>query len=112
MSYITSSNGKKIWYDIVGDGEPLVLVGGSSLVHRQWDFLSPLLQDHFKVILYDQRGAGQDRLANDLRFLMFWDGTISLMAPILRRSMDALLLCFFLWNISWPQSACQFRYSW
>jgi len=58
MSYISSSDGKKIWYDVVGDGEPLVLVGGSSLVHRQWDFLVPLLQDHFKVILYDQRGAG------------------------------------------------------
>lgn len=37
---------------------PLVLVGGGSLVHRQWDFLLPILKDHFRVILYDQRGAG------------------------------------------------------
>jgi len=58
MPYITSNDGKKIWYDVVGDGEPLVLIGGSSLVHRQWDFMLPILQDHFKVILYDQRGAG------------------------------------------------------
>jgi pimeloyl-ACP methyl ester carboxylesterase len=58
MSYVTSNDGKKIWYDIVGNGEPLVLIGGSSLVHRQWDFMVPILQDHFKVILYDQRGAG------------------------------------------------------
>lgn len=58
MPHITSNDGKSIWYDVVGDGEPLVLVGGSSLVHRQWDFLVPLLQDHFEVILYDQRGAG------------------------------------------------------
>jgi pimeloyl-ACP methyl ester carboxylesterase len=58
MSYVTSSDGKKIWYDVVGDGDPLVLIGGSSLVHRQWDFMLPILQDHFKVILYDQRGAG------------------------------------------------------
>ena len=58
MPYITANDGKKIWYDVVGDGDPLVLIGGSSLVHRQWDFMLPILQDHFKVILYDQRGAG------------------------------------------------------
>ena len=58
MPYITSADGKKIWYDVVGNGDPLVLIGGSSLVHRQWDFMLPILQDHFKVILYDQRGAG------------------------------------------------------
>jgi pimeloyl-ACP methyl ester carboxylesterase len=58
VAYLTSSDGKRIWYDVVGDGDPLVLIGGSSLVHRQWDFMLPILQDHFKVILYDQRGAG------------------------------------------------------
>jgi hypothetical protein len=46
MAHITSNEGKKVWYDIVGEGEPLVLIGGSSLVHRQWDFMVPLLQDH------------------------------------------------------------------
>jgi 3-oxoadipate enol-lactonase len=58
IPYIISHDGKQIWYDIIGGGEPLVLIGGSSLVHRQWDFMLPLLQDYFKVILYDQRGAG------------------------------------------------------
>ena len=58
MPYITSEDGKKIWYDVAGRGEPLVLIGGSSLVHRQWDFMLPILKDDFKVILYDQRGAG------------------------------------------------------
>jgi pimeloyl-ACP methyl ester carboxylesterase len=58
MAYITSNDGKGIWYNVGGDGEPLVLIGGSSLVHNQWDFMVPLLKDHFKVILYDQRGAG------------------------------------------------------
>ena len=58
MAYLTSNDGKKIWCDVVGEGDPLVLIGGSSLVHNQWDFMLPILQDHFKVILYDQRGAG------------------------------------------------------
>jgi pimeloyl-ACP methyl ester carboxylesterase len=58
MPHITSSDRKQIWYDSVGQGEPLALVGGSSLVHRQWDFILPFLRDRFRVILYDQRGAG------------------------------------------------------
>jgi len=80
MAYITSNDGKKIWYDSVGKGDPLVLIGGSSLVHRQWDFMVPILQDHFNIILYDQRGAGlSDRTpqgvsvqqwADDLRLIL------------------------------------------
>ncbi|OEU44964.1 MAG: hypothetical protein BBJ60_03840 [Desulfobacterales bacterium S7086C20] len=58
MSYVTSSDGKRIWYTVVGNGQPLVLIGGSSIAHRQWDFMVPILRDHFKVILFDQRGAG------------------------------------------------------
>ena len=59
MPYITSSDGIKIWYDAVGQGDPLVLIGGSSLVSNQWEFMLPILKDHFRVILYDQRGAGR-----------------------------------------------------
>ena len=80
MAYITSNDGKEIWYDSVGKGDPLVLIGGSSLVHRQWDFMVPILQDHFNIILYDQRGAGlSDRTpqgvsveqwADDLRLIL------------------------------------------
>ena len=58
MSYVTSYDGKKLWYEVVGKGDSLVLIGGSSLIHRQWDFMVPFLKDHFQVILHDQRGAG------------------------------------------------------
>jgi pimeloyl-ACP methyl ester carboxylesterase len=58
MPYMTADDGVKIWYDVEGKGEPLVLIGGSSLVHRQWDFMRPLLADAYRLILYDQRGAG------------------------------------------------------
>ena len=80
MAYIRSNDEKKIWYDSVGQGDPLVLIGGSSLVHRQWDFMVPILQDHFNIILYDQRGAGLsdrtpqgvsvERWADDLRLIL------------------------------------------
>jgi pimeloyl-ACP methyl ester carboxylesterase len=58
MPYIVDQAGKKVWYEVLGEGNPLALIGGSSLVHRQWDFMAPILRDYFKVILFDQRGAG------------------------------------------------------
>jgi len=39
MPYIKSQDGDgiKIWYDVVGKGDPLVLIGGSSLISNQWE---------------------------------------------------------------------------
>ena len=59
MPYINSQDGVKVWYDVIGKGDPMVLIGGSSLVSNQWEFMLPILKDHFRVILYDQRGAGR-----------------------------------------------------
>ena len=80
MPFAISRDKIKIWYDVSGEGEPLVLIGGSSLVHRQWDFVLPVLQGYYQVILYDQRGAGlSDRPSSritvehwvdDLRFIL------------------------------------------
>jgi pimeloyl-ACP methyl ester carboxylesterase len=84
MPKVTSKDGKKIWYDVVGSGDPLVLIGGSSLVSNQWEFMLPILKDHFKVILYDQRGAGRsdrpetgitvDQWADDLNLILETNG--------------------------------------
>jgi len=49
---------ERVWYTRIGEGDPLVLIGGSSLVHNQWDFILSELTDSFQVVLYDQRGAG------------------------------------------------------
>ncbi len=67
MPDLLTPDGFKIWYDVAGEGEPLVLIGGSSLVHNQWDFMAPLLRDRFKIVFYDQRGAGlSDRPATGI----------------------------------------------
>lgn len=67
MPHISTPDGLKIWYDVMGEGEPLILIGGSSLVHNQWDFMAPLLRDRFKIVLYDQRGAGlSDRPSTEI----------------------------------------------
>jgi pimeloyl-ACP methyl ester carboxylesterase len=46
-------------YEIMGSGKPIVLhhTGGSD--SRVWKFLAPLLAKHFKVIIFDGRGAGK-----------------------------------------------------
>jgi len=65
MAYLSTCDNKKIWFDTVGTGDPLVLIGGSSIVHRQWDFMVPILKDNFKLILFDQRGAGLSDRSSD-----------------------------------------------
>jgi len=80
MAYATMEDGKKIWYEVVGDGPPVALIGGSSIAHRQWDFMVPILRDHYRLILFDQRGAGKsdrdpvgvsaERWVEDLRVIL------------------------------------------
>ena len=49
----------KLYYDVSGDGFPLVLVsGGSGMDLRQWDLIAPALEQSYSVIRYDPRGVG------------------------------------------------------
>jgi pimeloyl-ACP methyl ester carboxylesterase len=41
-----------------GAGEPVVLVHGSWVDHRDWDAVAPLLADHFLVVRHNRRGYG------------------------------------------------------
>lgn len=66
-------NGVRLRYEVVGSGDPLVLVHGSWGDHHNWDELAPLLGDRFEVITYDRRGhsesespAGQGRVTDDV----------------------------------------------
>lgn len=53
------SNGIKIYYEISGTGEPLLLISGLGYCLWQWHKMIPLLAEHFQVIAFDNRGAGQ-----------------------------------------------------
>lgn len=48
-----------LYYEVHGEGQPVVLIhsGGADL--RDWIFVAPLLARHYKVITYDGRGAGK-----------------------------------------------------
>jgi len=48
-----------MYYEVHGDGEPLVLISGFSADHTRWESVVNKLAAHFKVIVFDNRGAGQ-----------------------------------------------------
>ena len=50
----------KLYYEVSGQGFPLVLVsGGSGMDLRQWDLITPALTQSYRVIRYDPRGIGK-----------------------------------------------------
>lgn len=55
--------GSEIYYEVTGEGHPLVFVSGLSGVARYWQPQIAMFSARFKVVIYDQRGTGaSDRL--------------------------------------------------
>ena len=50
------ANGVRLYYEIHGGGEPLVLVHGSWVDATRWRFVVPGLAESFRVLVYDRRG--------------------------------------------------------
>src|SRR5207244_5592843 len=55
----TEVNGVKLWYEISGEGEPVVQIHGAGFGHFNFAPATPELAKRFKVIDYDMRGYGQ-----------------------------------------------------
>lgn len=53
------ANGITIYYEVAGSGDPLVLISGLGYGLWQWHKMVPGLAEHFQVITFDNRGAGQ-----------------------------------------------------
>src|SRR5262245_34319970 len=99
----------RLYYEIHGDGEPLVLLNGAlDTIESDWGRHLPALAARYRVIAYDHRGhgrsdnpaarfAGYGELADDLaalldrlgvaraRFCGFSDGAMTLINFALRR---------------------------
>lgn len=55
---ITTANGIDLYYEIHGEGEPLLLIMGLSLSSKSWFRTIPALSKQYKVIVFDNRGVG------------------------------------------------------
>jgi sigma-B regulation protein RsbQ len=47
---------------VLGAGRPLVFCNGFNCTQQVWHWLTPLLADHYQLILFDQLGVGQSDL--------------------------------------------------
>ena len=52
-------NGIKIYYEIHGDGEPVIFGNGVFSNTLGWTYQHPVFSKEYQVILYDMRGQGQ-----------------------------------------------------
>lgn len=52
-------NDINMYYEIQGEGEPLVLIAGFSVDHTTWQSVVDIFKKNFQVIVFDNRGAGQ-----------------------------------------------------
>ena len=56
-------DGARLWYGVVGDGPPVILLHGGLSSHRAWSGLIPaLFRAGYRVILLDSRGHGRSTL--------------------------------------------------
>lgn len=53
-----------LYYEIHGDGDPLLLIPGLGLTTRAWAHITPRLAEKHRVIVVDPRGAGNSDTAD------------------------------------------------
>ena len=78
-------NGIKISYEIQGEGDPVILVHGFGVKKEVWMCQYGPLSEKFKVIRFDNRGAGESDHPDELF-------TMEMLAGDIRGLMDALNL--------------------
>ncbi|TMF47254.1 MAG: alpha/beta fold hydrolase [Chloroflexi bacterium] len=56
------TNGTKLYYEVMGEGHPLVLVHGGYMDRRMWDDQFAEFAQYYRVVRYDVRGFGRSEL--------------------------------------------------
>lgn len=59
MPFFTVPDGTRLYYEELGEGEPLLLVSGQGLDHTFWNGVRDDFAARYRVIVYDNRGTGQ-----------------------------------------------------
>ena len=58
MAWAHAEDGTRLFYELVGAGDPLLLVNGQARDHRMWDGVVADFSAHHQVVLVDPRGTG------------------------------------------------------
>ena len=53
------ANGLRVYYEVHGEGEPLLLIHGGTATSQSWASHLPAFTEHFRVIAPDSRGHGR-----------------------------------------------------
>ncbi|RAP34762.1 alpha/beta hydrolase [Legionella quinlivanii] len=56
---VLQGNNIRTYYEIHGQGQPLVLIAGYTGDHNFWNLMLPQLASQFQVIIFDNRGIGE-----------------------------------------------------
>jgi len=67
MPYFDSDR-VRIYYEIAGQGRPLLCIPGWTLNHRLWDPVRPLLEPRFTLVRPDVRGTGKSSGGRDIEY--------------------------------------------
>ena len=59
-------DGVKIYYEVHGKGDPIILSHGYSATSRMWEKQVEALADRYRVMVWDMRGHGQSDSPDDL----------------------------------------------
>lgn len=61
-------NGARLYYEVAGAGEPVVLIHGFTLDTRMWDQQFAVFAERYRVLRYDARGFGRSDLPGALPY--------------------------------------------
>ena len=74
----------RCYYEVVGEGDPLLFVPGLGGNCRVWDPILPLLARHFCCILMDNRGLGRSVGRRKVRFLSDYSADMAELLDVLQ----------------------------
>lgn len=60
----TEANGHTLYYEIHGEGEPLLLVMGLAADTMAWALQVPAFSAHYKTVIFDNRDVGQSAMTD------------------------------------------------
>jgi pimeloyl-ACP methyl ester carboxylesterase len=77
------ANGIRVYYEVYGGGEPLLLLHGGTATSRSWSSHLPAFIEHFRVFAPDSRGHGRtDNPTGELDYRVMADDVAALIKAL------------------------------